>query len=299
MLEAEQRLEQQAISEAALTELERERNALAIVESRLPNYLDTNTEDSDEDPDYMPTFPERSHDDETGLSSITVPVGESADSPSRPVAPPPPEVNSRTEVTEPTSLGAILKSLVDQQSRSEAEQARQRESQMLLLDEMRNQQKMISDQVVQQNTAMTQMFTYFSTCMGHLYQHVGIEAPAAIPAQQLHYESLNPRPPSVGFLHAHAGVSSFRLIAPAATGDLSVTAPMSVQQHGISLGQVGQSQTTPSTSSTTVPNALMMECQPESTDKAVTNDTEEDTQSDGVCSPEKNDIVQAEEALCG
>jgi len=125
MLAAEERLQQQVIAEAAMTELERERDALATVEAQLPSYFDSNNDDSNEDPDFAPYIPERrTHDDESGPSRA-VPTQESSPPP-LPVTPPPRVSEAHT--TQLDALAAIVQSLADQQRRSEAEHAPQRDT---------------------------------------------------------------------------------------------------------------------------------------------------------------------------
>ncbi|XP_039778370.1 mucin-5AC-like [Panicum virgatum] len=100
--------------------------SLAAAKAQLPHYLATDSEDSEDDEDYIPTVlvTRGAHDDETGPSS-------GARAPAPPV--------SAAQVTQPNSLAAILQRLTDQQDRfaaaqqsMAAEQACQREAQTLL-----------------------------------------------------------------------------------------------------------------------------------------------------------------------
>ena len=93
--------------------------SLAAAKAQLPHYLATDSEDSEDDEDYIPTvsIPRGAHDDEAGSSGA-------ARAPAPPV--------SAAQVTHPNSLAAILQRLSDQQDRfaaaqlsMQAEQARQ------------------------------------------------------------------------------------------------------------------------------------------------------------------------------
>ena len=83
--------------------------SLAAVEAQLPHYLVTDSEDSEDDEDYIPTvtIPRGAHDDEAGSSGA-------ARAPAPPV--------SVAQVTQPNSLAAILLRLSDQQDRFAAAQ---------------------------------------------------------------------------------------------------------------------------------------------------------------------------------
>ena len=84
--------------------------SLAAVEAQLPHYLATDSEDSEDDEDYITTVSviRGAHDDEAGTSSA-------ARAPAPPV--------SAAQVTRPNSLAAILSRLTDQQERfAEAQQ---------------------------------------------------------------------------------------------------------------------------------------------------------------------------------
>ena len=74
--------------------------SLAIAEAQLPNYLVTDSEDSEDDEEYIPTVtvPRGAHDDEAGSSGA-------ARAPAPPV--------TTTQVTQPDSLAAILTRLSD------------------------------------------------------------------------------------------------------------------------------------------------------------------------------------------
>ena len=109
--------------------------SLAAAEAQLPHYLVTDSEDSEDDEEYIPTVsvPRGAHDDEARPSS-----GARASAP--PV--------SAAQVTQPDSLAAILSRLTDQQERFAAaqqslvaEQARQREAHTLVLEGIRQQQE--------------------------------------------------------------------------------------------------------------------------------------------------------------
>ena len=83
--------------------------SLAAAETQLPHYLVTDSEDSEDDEDYVPTVtvPRGAHDDEAGSSGA-------ARAPAPPV--------SAAQVTRPDSLPAILQRLSDQQDRFAAAQ---------------------------------------------------------------------------------------------------------------------------------------------------------------------------------
>ena len=105
--------------------------SLAAAEAQLLHYLATDSEDSEDDEDYIPTvsIPRGAHDDEAGSSIAT-----------RDSAPP----ISTAQVTQPDALATILQRLSDQQDRftaaqlsMQAEQARQQEAQTLVLEGIR------------------------------------------------------------------------------------------------------------------------------------------------------------------
>ena len=98
-----------------------EEASLAATEAQLPACLAIDTEDSEDDEDFIPTIPvhRAAHDDEVGTSG------------SRDPAPAPPIIAA--QVTQPDSLAAILQQLTDQQSRFAEEQRQQREVQTQLL----------------------------------------------------------------------------------------------------------------------------------------------------------------------
>ena len=75
--------------------------SLAAAEAQLPHYLVTNSEDSEDDEDFIPTItvPRGAHDDEAGSSGA-------ARTPAPPV--------TSTQVTQPDALAAILQRLSDQ-----------------------------------------------------------------------------------------------------------------------------------------------------------------------------------------
>ena len=107
--------------------------SLAAAEAQLPHYLVTDSEDSEDDEDYIPTItvPRGAHDDETGSSGA-------ARAPAPPV--------TTTQVTQPDALAAILSRLTDQQERfaeaqqrMAADQARQQDAQALILEGIRQQ----------------------------------------------------------------------------------------------------------------------------------------------------------------
>ena len=102
--------------------------SLVAAEAQLPRYLVTDSEDSEDDEDYIPTVtvPRGAHDDEAGSFGA-------ARAPAPPI--------SAAQVTQPDSLAAILQRLSDQQDRfaaaqlsMQAEQAHQREPQTLVLE---------------------------------------------------------------------------------------------------------------------------------------------------------------------
>ena len=132
---AQQLLDERALAEGRVEDdpTTAEDASLAAVEAQLPHYLVTDSEDSEDDEDYIPTItvPRGAHDDEAGSSGT-------ARAPAPPV--------SVAQVTQPDSLAAILQRLSDQQDRfavaqlsMQAEQARQREAQTLVLEGIRQQ----------------------------------------------------------------------------------------------------------------------------------------------------------------
>ena len=105
--------------------------SLAAAEAQLPHYLVTDSEDSEDDEEYIPTVtvPRGAHDDGAGSFGA-------AQAPSPPV--------TTAQVTQPDSLAAILTRLSDQQDRfaaaqlsMQAEQARQQEAQTHVLEGIR------------------------------------------------------------------------------------------------------------------------------------------------------------------
>ena len=111
-----QRRAQQVLDERALAEgrvaddpTAAEDASLAAAEAQLPYYLATDSEDSEDDEDYIPTVsvPRGAHDDEARSSGA-------ARAPAPPV--------SAAQVTQPDSLAAILSRLTDQQERFAAAQ---------------------------------------------------------------------------------------------------------------------------------------------------------------------------------
>ena len=104
-----QRRAQQVLDERALAEgrvaddpTVVEDTSLAAAEAQLPHYRITNSEDSEDDEDYIPTVtvPRGAHDDEAGFSGA--------------VCTPAPPVTT-AQVTQLDSLAAILQRLSDQQ----------------------------------------------------------------------------------------------------------------------------------------------------------------------------------------
>ena len=108
---AQQVLDERALAEgrAADDPTAAEDASLAAAEAQLPHYLVTDSEDSEDDEDYIPTVtvPRGAHDDEAGSSGVA-----------RPPAPP----VTTAQVTQPDSLVAILQRLSDQQDRFAAAQ---------------------------------------------------------------------------------------------------------------------------------------------------------------------------------
>ena len=107
--------------------------SLAAAKAQLPHYLITDSEDSEEDEDFIPTvtIPRGAHDDEAGSSGA-------ARTPAPPV--------TTAQVTQPVALATILQRLSDQQERYAktqnrlmAAQERQQEAQTLMFQEMRQQ----------------------------------------------------------------------------------------------------------------------------------------------------------------
>ena len=119
--------------------------SLAAAEAQLPHYLVTDSEDSEDDEEYIPTVsvPRGAHDDEAGSSRA-------ARAPAPPV--------TTAQVTQPDSLAAILTRLSDQHDRfaaaqlsMQAKQARQQEAQTLVLEGIRQQQEAMRLQLQQQS----------------------------------------------------------------------------------------------------------------------------------------------------
>ena len=121
---AQQVLDERALAEGRVTDdpTAAEDASLAAAEAQLPHYLVTDSEDSEDDEDFIPTVtvPRGAHDDEAGSSGA-------ARTPAPPV--------TTAQVTQPDSLTAILQRLSDQQDRfataqlsMQAEQARQQEA---------------------------------------------------------------------------------------------------------------------------------------------------------------------------
>lgn len=164
-----QRRAQQVLDERALAEgrvaddpTAAEDASLAAAEAQLPHYLVTDSEDSEDDEDYIPTvtIPRGAHDDEAGSSGA-------ARVPAPPV--------TAAQVTQPDSLATILQRLSDQQDRfaaaqlsMQAEQARQQEAQTLVLEGIQQQQEAMRLQLQQQSQIQQQMFTFFLGCFGQL-----------------------------------------------------------------------------------------------------------------------------------
>src|SRR6185437_11730635 len=147
-----QRRAQQVLDERALAEgrvaddpTAAEDASLTTAEAQLPHYLVTDSENSEDDEDYIPTvtIPRGAHDDEAGSSGVA-----------RPPAPP----VTTAQVTQPDALSTILQRLSDQQDRfaaaqlsMQAEQARQQEAQTLVLEGIRQQQEAMRLQLQQQS----------------------------------------------------------------------------------------------------------------------------------------------------
>ena len=77
--------------------------SLAVAEAQLPHYLATDSKDSEDDDDFIPTIPvhRAANDDEAGSSSAAA------------RAPPPPVTGA--QVTQPDRLADILEKLTHQQ----------------------------------------------------------------------------------------------------------------------------------------------------------------------------------------
>jgi len=168
--------------------------SLAAAEAQLPHYLATDSEDSEDDEDYVPTVsvPRGAYDDEAGSSGVA-----------RDHAPP----ILAAQVTQPDSLAAILSRLSDQQDRfaaaqlsMQAEQARQREAQTLVLEGICQQQEAMRIQLQQQSQIQQQIFTFFLGCFGQLYRHTGLPEPQLPTPHQLQFDPTAPPPPAGGFV---------------------------------------------------------------------------------------------------
>ena len=101
---AEQRLRERAQAEAATTEnpFTAADASLVAAKAQLPQFLDTDSEDSEDDEDFTPTIPVRraAHDDEAGTSGTGAPRHDL-----RPPTPPPMTV---ALVAVPDTLAQIL-----------------------------------------------------------------------------------------------------------------------------------------------------------------------------------------------
>ena len=129
-------------------------------EARLPAYLTTDSDVSEDNVDLAHVFPipGATHDDEAGTSAT-------ATTSNTPVPVPPPTVTTAV----PNTLARILDTLTHQQGSMQAEQAHRHKVQTILFREIRQQQDAMRMQVHQQ-----QMFTFFSGCFGTIYNHVGL-----------------------------------------------------------------------------------------------------------------------------
>ena len=96
---------------------------------QLPQYLATDSEDSEDDEDFTPTIPIRraAHDDEAGTSGAGAPRHNL-----RPPTPPPVTV---AQVAVSDTLAQILQTLTDQQRRFAEQEDRQAETQARILAE--------------------------------------------------------------------------------------------------------------------------------------------------------------------
>ena len=116
---AEQRLQERAQLEAADAEdpFAAADASLAAVEARLPQYLATDSENSEDDEDYTPTVPVRraAHDDEAGPSGAVAPCHD--------LTPPTPPLVTVAQVTVPDMIAAFLQTLIDQQRISPSSRA--------------------------------------------------------------------------------------------------------------------------------------------------------------------------------
>ena len=104
-----QRRAQQILNERALAEfrvvddtMAAEDASLVATEAQLPHYLATDSEDSEDDDNFIPTIPihRAANDDETGSSGVAA------------RAPPPPV--TAAQVTQPNRLADILEKLTQQ-----------------------------------------------------------------------------------------------------------------------------------------------------------------------------------------
>ena len=94
--------------------------SLAAAEAQFPHYLTTDSEDSEDDDNFIPTIPvhRAANDDEAGSSSAAA------------RAPPPPITGA--QVTQPDRLADILEKLTQQQMSYSKEQRLQRETQRFM-----------------------------------------------------------------------------------------------------------------------------------------------------------------------
>ena len=148
----------------------------------------TESEDSEDEDDFIPTIPvhRATNDDEAGSSGTAA------------RAPPPPI--TAAQVTQPDRLADILEKLTQQQMSYTEEQRLQRETQRFMFQEMRQHQEAVRQQMLQQSQMQQQMFTYLSGCIGTLYRHSGLPEPELPTTQQLQYDPSAPPPPIGGYV---------------------------------------------------------------------------------------------------
>jgi hypothetical protein len=71
----------------------------------------------------------------------------------------------------------------------------------VILQGIRQQQESQRQQMLQHQMMTTQMFTFMSGCLGHLFQQSGMQLPQFPSAQQLQADPTAPLPPAGGFVN--------------------------------------------------------------------------------------------------
>jgi hypothetical protein len=200
---AEEALQARAAAEAVRDEAARQDATLATAEAPLPQYFATNDESSSDDEDFVPA-PEpvfrvrRTHDDEAGGS--TLPGQREAESPVPTI--------TAAQVTQPDQLTTLIQAMAAQtqailqvQQQMQAQFQQYQESQQVILEGIRQQQKVQRQQMLQHQMMTSQMFTFMSGCLGQLFQQSGLQLPQPLTSQQLQADPTAPLPPAGGFVN--------------------------------------------------------------------------------------------------